>query len=273
MPHAYFQKRRTSLLTYIYDGSFEGFLTVCSLVLDQKETIADITTLEHFQPDLFTETREVETDAARTEQFFQSLCLEFSQEVVAEIGNCFLSEVPGIEKVLFDYLHQLFTLGEQVSSNFNDPTVFLVRRTSDKVDHEIVRMQGFVRFRQLCNGVYYAPIEPDHNILQFLAPHFSARFADQMWLIHDVRRKIGIYYDLHHCTFLPFLEMNPEVLTASQPFKTGENPAVYAAVEGDYQALWNQYFHSIAITERTNPKAQRQRMPARYWRYLVEDIR
>jgi probable DNA metabolism protein len=259
------------LLTCIYDGTFEGFLTACSLMLDQTETITAITTPADFQPDLFTKTLEVETDPLRAERFFQSLSSRFTRPVILDCGYCFLSELPGIEKTLFEYFHLLFSFGEKAGRNFSDSTALRIRRTSDKVSREILRMQGLVRFRQLANGVYYAAIEPDHNILQFLAPHFSARFADQTWLIHDVKRKTGLYYDLRSCSFLPFLEMNPEVRDISRPLKTEENPSVYAAGEGEYQALWNQYFQSIAIAERVNPQAQRQRMPVRYWRYLVEE--
>jgi probable DNA metabolism protein len=265
--------RRISLFTWIYDGTFEGFLTVCSLGLDQKETIAAITTPEDFQPDLFSKIREAETDPLRADRFFQLVNSQFTRSVVLDCGYCFLSELPGIEKTLFDYFHLLFTAGEKAGRNSADSTALRVRRTSDKVNHEILRMQGLVRFRQLAGGVYYAAIEPDYNILQFLAPHFAARFADQLWLIHDVKRKIGIYYDLRSCSFLPSIQTSPEVPDAAKPLQIGESRLCYAAGEGEYQALWNQYFQSIAIAERANPKAQRQRMPVRYWRYLVEELR
>jgi probable DNA metabolism protein len=261
------------LLTCIYDGTFEGFLTACQIALASREEIDAITTPERFQPDLFTEILEVETDPLRAELLFQLLGSKFTRAVVLDFGYCFLSELPGIEKTLFDYLNLLFTSGEKAVRNLTDSTVLRVRRISDKVNHEILRMQGLVRFRQLAGGVFYAAIEPDYNILQFLAPHFASRFADQMWLIHDVKRKTGLRYDLRCCSFLPFLEMNPEFLDIVKPFKISENPQYYAAGEREYQALWNQYFQSIAINERTNFKAQRQRMPVRYWRYLVEELR
>jgi probable DNA metabolism protein len=37
-----------------------------------------------------------------------------------------------------------------------------------------------------------------------------------------------------------------------------------------YQALWKSYFKNIAIGERKNPRLQRQFIPRRYWKNLVE---
>ncbi|MEN6391847.1 MAG: DUF4130 domain-containing protein, partial [Syntrophomonas sp.] len=37
-----------------------------------------------------------------------------------------------------------------------------------------------------------------------------------------------------------------------------------------YQRLWKQYYESIAIISRKNPRLQKQFMPERYWKHLVE---
>jgi probable DNA metabolism protein len=37
-----------------------------------------------------------------------------------------------------------------------------------------------------------------------------------------------------------------------------------------YQTLWKQYFKSIAIEGRINPRLQMQHMPKKYWKYLIE---
>ena len=40
--------------------------------------------------------------------------------------------------------------------------------------------------------------------------------------------------------------------------------------ERQYQKLWKQYFETIAIRERTNPRCQKTLMPVRYWKHLTE---
>jgi probable DNA metabolism protein len=42
------------------------------------------------------------------------------------------------------------------------------------------------------------------------------------------------------------------------------------AGEEAYRNLWRNYFDSMAIKERTNPRCQRNLMPARYWKNLPE---
>ena len=41
-----------------------------------------------------------------------------------------------------------------------------------------------------------AIVQPDFNVLPLIEKHFRERYADQRWLIYDVRRKYGLYYDL-----------------------------------------------------------------------------
>jgi len=40
--------------------------------------------------------------------------------------------------------------------------------------------------------------------------------------------------------------------------------------EKQYQKLWKEYFKSITIRERLNPKLHRQHMPPRFWKYMPE---
>lgn len=261
------------MITYLYDGTFEGLLTVIATALKEGVAVNAITAQGDWQPDLFTEIRQLATDPAVAEEFFQQLQTRFSQRLVLDLGYCFLAEEVRIEKVLLDFIRLVFSHGESISRNVTNPTVMRIRRISDKVGYEIIRMQGFVRFRQLRNGFYYAAIEPDYNIVQFLAPHFTSRFADQQWLIHDVKRNTGISYNRRRCLFIPRVEINQEIVAASQPHLSGAAQGYFTPEEFRYQELWKQYFRETAIAERSNPKLQRKNLPVRYWRYLVEVIR
>ncbi len=259
------------MIRYQYDGTFEGLLTVFAVAIKDDQEIVNITPWES-QADLFTEIRKIATDAVLAADFFDCFQKSFSKAVLLEMGYCFLSEKTGIEKLLFDYIWRLMKYGPEVQENLSDPVVFKIRRICDQVDHEILRMQGFIRFRKLVNQVFYAPISPDNNIVQLLAPHFKARFADQLWLIHDTHRKTGIYYNGTQVNFIPFMEMTPKIHLATKPFETELDSKLLDKDERMYQEIWDQYFQKIAITERQNKRQQRQRMPERYWRFLVENV-
>ncbi len=259
------------MVHYLYDGTFEGLLTVVATAIAQERTVAAITAAAPVQPDLFVEYVTVTTEPDRATELFARLQAEFIAASLEFIGYSFLTEQPGIEKAIFDYIRLLFATRGQAARNFADPAVFRLQRASQQVFHEIHRLHGFVRFRKLNNGLFYAPIEPDYAVVQFLAPHFTARFADQSWLIHDRKRNQGIYYNQRHCRYLS--EVGAVFANGAPEGEShGLAPFGYEVDEQDFQQLWNEYFHHIAIAERENRRAQRQRMPERYWRCLVEDV-
>lgn len=259
------------MIHYIYDGTFQGFLTAVADALKNQDGDIKISTGNERQLDFFVESVSIATQPETAESLINYLKSNLTREIVTDIAYCFLSEVDGIETTIYHYIRLIFEKGKGMSRNYSDDAISKVRRTSDQVDHEILRFQGFVRFRKLQNNLYYATIEPDHNILEMLAPHFSDRFADQQWVIHDLKRKIAIFYNGCHCRFIPFIE-NELNQTGNHNSDFSLTNFSYDLKEPDYQSLWEQYFKNIAITERKNPTLQRQRLPKRYWKHLVEKV-
>jgi len=258
------------MMIYIYDGTFEGLLTAICHGLRHNHAISDITTFQRYQPDLFSKVVEIETVSDKARDFYRKL-ESLSKEMTATVSYAFLSEQPGMEMLIFDYLKTIFLHGTEMITNMNHPAIFRLYHLRRKVRHEIDRYHGFVRFRQLSNGIFYSPIEPDYNIVQFLAPHFTARFADQCWMIHDILRETGIFYNLKQCVYLPRVPRDhPLVRPVLDPSK--ENALAADVTELKYQHLWMRYFKEIAIMERHNPKVQRQQMPRRYWKHLIEEV-
>jgi probable DNA metabolism protein len=255
-------------ILYIYDGSFEGWLTTVGMAKSHPGKVQNIVA-DDVQQDLFSEKIFIETDEERAERIFKYLCQNYPEDIVMDVLYAFLSETEGIELQLFYYLIRLWAKGEQAVRNYTDETMATVQQARERVAHEILRMQGFVRFRKLKSGVYYAPISPDADVVQMLAPHFSARFSDQPWVIHDTKRNTGIYYDGAQCRYLYSIEI-PEGTVAACRGRSTSAMEVFASGEGDLQELWKQYCQAVAIQERINPRLQRQRMPVRYWKYLVE---
>jgi probable DNA metabolism protein len=75
------------------------------------------------------------------------------------------------------------------------------------------------------------------------------------WLIHDCRRGLGLFAQGRHWRL--------------ETIETGQ-PLIHAEGEKKYQQLWRTFFTEIAIPERRNPQLQKQFLPMKYWRYLVE---
>ncbi|MBE0596822.1 MAG: DUF4130 domain-containing protein, partial [Desulfuromonadales bacterium] len=90
---------------------------------------------------------------------------------------------------------------------------------------------------------------------QLIAPHFAARFTDRRWLIHDLGRGEGIFFDGQRW-LLGKVEL--------------QHPPRDSAEEQLYAGLWRRFFAAVAIPERRNPRLQRHFMPQRYWKHLTE---
>ena len=123
-------------------------------------------------------------------------------------------------------------------------------------------MEAFVRFQLTKDGLYYATIQPDFNVLPLLINHFEKRYADQRWMIYDMQRKYGIYYDLQTTSFVEMI--------FSEENKNNNLAHVMVEEESLYQQLWQQYFDSVNIKARKNMKLHIQHMPRRYWKFLPE---
>lgn len=108
--------------------------------------------------------------------------------------------------------------------------------------------------------LYFARIEPVHDVLPLIANFFARRFADQRWLIADVGRQYGVYFDRRRCHLVE--QMDTDML--HDPRRQ------YRPEESGLQQMWRAYLGAANIASRANPKLQRRHMPLRYWKHLTE---
>ncbi len=189
--------------------------------------------------------------------------VKYAQKQTAEqLYHTWLSELPNIEKYLLQYIQYLFKTRESVDADFSNSAVLKIAQVSKKVHRERHRMEAFVRFQLTKDGLYYALVEPDYNVLPLLINHFKNRYADQRWLIYDSKRKCGIYYDLH--------EVEMVEIVFSDEVKQNGSRTTFDEEETLYQSLWKTYFGSVNIKARKNTKLHIQHMPKRYWKHLPE---
>ena len=160
--------------------------------------------------------------------------------------------------------HRRNTAGRWVFSLLLDDHSFELYRVSRKVSFEIHRFHGFVRFQETSDGLFFAAIEPDHDIVSLLAPHFARRYGNQPWVIYDRRRDKGVFYEKYQIH---------EITLSDQQFDaiTGEiHQQVKSEHEDLYQRLWKAYYRAINIPERKNIRLMLRLLPHRYWKYLPE---
>ncbi len=250
-------------IVLIYDGSFKGFLTSVFKIYSEKLDPVNILPTGVVQKQIFSEEQEVFTDDKKAKRILKGLQQRIGHAGIKKIQWAFLSEKEGIELLLFRMIKYIFSTHLRASIDYSNPDVLAVTQTANKVGREKHRMEAFVRFRLTKDTIYFAVIEPDYNVLPLITKHFKNRYTDQKWLIYDLRRKFGIYYDLTRVEYIS-LEL-PEDIGI-----TGANPEYFEASEIRFQKLWREYFNSTSIKNRTNMRLHVQHVPKRYWKYLSE---
>jgi uracil-DNA glycosylase len=134
-----------------------------------------------------------------------------------------------------------------------DPDVRRAARMAQSVRRDQHKMKAFVRFRHVA-GVqpeqFVAWFEPEHHVVQAVAPFFQARFAGMRWSILTPER--SVHWD-------------GAALSFAAGARRGSAPADDALDD-----LWRTYYAHIFNPARLKVQAMRAEMPARYWHNLPE---
>jgi len=249
---------------YTYDNTFEGFLTCVFDCYSRKDFPVDICSKYGEQRYLYVESIYIETNPQKAERVWKGIQKNLSGKNKQMLFYAYLSEELGIEMKIYRFLRRMFSGHLNLETDYGDPDVLYITQTSQKVKKEAMRMLQFVRFQRTKDGMYFCGIEPRYDVIPMIINHYQKRFADQRWLIYDLKRNYGIFYGK---------DKVEEVVLSKKQFNTYNGQVKEALLdEGEdfYQKLWRSYFKHINIEERKNLKLQRQHMPRRFWRYLPE---
>ncbi|MGL4774251.1 MAG: TIGR03915 family putative DNA repair protein [Clostridium sp.] len=240
---------------FIYDNTFQGLLTAIYHSFYSKEKELKITTLENHTPSFLDEEIIVETNENLSSKVEKSIIEKISKSTLSNIYFLFLSSYENKEILLYNYLKFGFKVGKDVNDMLHLDVVRDVKLIVRRVTLESHRFKGFVRFSYINNEFLYSSISPDHNILELISPHFQKRFSNEYWIIHDKKRGLASIYNKE---FWEITKMSDEDYEKLKGY------------EDEYNFLWKEYFKSVNIEERNNPKLQTRMMPKRYWEDLTE---
>ncbi|GBR77155.1 putative DNA metabolism protein [Candidatus Termititenax persephonae] len=237
----------------VYDGSWAGLLTAV-FESYRLRVNPQIVAAENYQKGLFDAAVKIISAADKARRVSARLQ---ALKILRGVQYCYLSGSPQKEAVIWAYVRQTIAAGRNIDGNCAAPAVAAARQCWKQVAREAERLKGLLRFQELADGSFYAAVEPEHCVLPLLAGHCRARFAAQDWLLHDVRRALALVYRDRRLNLFSGVNIT-------------DWADKYSAREADWQMLWKTFFKNIAIAERKNLKLQRQFLPQRYWRYLVE---
>ena len=249
-------------MIFLYDGTFEGFL---SAVFDAFLVMEDVEIEKKagFQPRFFAETREVGTSPEKAGKVAAKILEVCGNRGFSAIVYIFLSEVGNCETCDFYLIKAVLKHGKKAFFCFQDEKIARAMMMRKKVSREYDKMLGLIRFSELSSGIFYAPCEPEFNILPLIVPHFAERLSGTKWMIHDLGRGIAVHHAEGKVENVEFIDEITSHLNMGTLIGKSEN-------ESGFAKMWQDYFRIIAIESRMNPGLQRRCMPQRYWKYLTE---
>lgn len=252
-------------MIYIFDNSLEGLLTAVFEWFERKPASkVAIVPKNNYQPNAFTKSFEVLTDSAKANRVWKGLVQRLGRPGIRKIYCCYLSERLEVYQDIFDFCIYIFQHQAGAEKNYGNAPVLSLTQTARKVEREKHRMEAFIRFQKTADGMFYCGIDPDFNVIPLLINHFKNRYANQKWVIYDIKRHYGIFYNLQTVAEIK-LDNTINLLKKTNQHLLDEQENLYAN-------LWKDYFNSTNIVARKNTKLHTQQVPKRYWKYLTEKL-
>lgn len=240
-------------LIYRYDGTFDGLLCCVFQSFTRRETPAAIFSVEEGQASLYPE-RWIETVPAHAARVYASLSQKISQDACDFVRRAFLTCLAEKELYIYRFIREGYRLGAGIMNDLTRDTVHVLNKAVRHLENEAHQLIQFVRFSQYGTALV-SIIHPKNTVLPLMAEHFCARYPNETFAIYDEPHHMLLSYHPYEAEFLHVDSFTP-------PKADGE--------EELYRALWRQFFETIAVEGRINPRCQMTHMPKRYWRDMTE---
>ncbi len=240
-------------LIYTYDGSFDGLMCCVFESYFHKEEPFDIR-LYDAHINLFECLKRVETDLAKAERVRRGIVAKISYQALKMVQMGYLTDATQKEMLIYRFLRLGFEHGKKTVSMLADDRVHGLYRAVRNLTNESHKFLGFVRFSAY-DQVLVSVIEPQNYILPLISEHFCERFSGEKFMIYDKSHQMALIHEAGEATLIDVDE-----LTLPDPSEE----------EQEFRRLWKQFYDTVAIKERNNPRCRMNHMPKRYWAHLVE---
>lgn len=244
------------MITFIFDGTKIGLFT-CVFDAYYERRIPKTITDKQVQVGFYDNVYQIETDVQKAKRV--SDCLKNCKTigVLKDVSLALKSGRDDRFTIIFNYVKTVIdNKNLDVSKNFANESVLAFFDLIKQITYEIHRFKGFIRFEESVDGYYYAHFSPDNDITWLLMPHFTSRFSNQAFIIHDVKRNVLGMYDGYNST-----QVNAE----------DRQVTIYLSDdEINFKKLWQTYYKSVNIKERKNHRLMKNFLPVRYWEHLPE---
>ena len=241
-----------------YTGILSGIYDAYKMKLPIEETQLQIGNEGNLQ--LFAEYITVIPDEHKAKIVSKTIISRLGEEVAGYLNNAIASEDPDKGNAILQTVTiGLREKGSNILSFLQNDYVRKVFELSRYVGGEVHHLYGFLRFRELDNGILFSAIGPRNNVVAMLAPHFADRFPSEDFVIYDEIRNIcAVHPKGKSC----FMASGDSVRKLSAEKMNDKEEAI--------QQLFRHFVKTIAIESRFNPKCQRTMLPLRFRPYMTE---
>jgi len=227
---------------FLYDGTFSGLLTIVFDSYISGEIPIKIYPENDYEYNLLDKTRYIETDNEKARRIFDGLLKNVSFTTLHSAYNAFLSGQKNTNLTIVKFIIAAFKVGPEINNMLSIDFVLKTMKLRKATLFEAHRFKGLVKFRCVADNLYYAPMHPDHNVIELVGKHFVKRLPTLNFILHDKNRNISFVYNTKDF----------EIADVPDGLKIPE----FCEEELLYQNLWKTFFKTIAIKERTNKKLQ-----------------
>ena len=175
-----------------------------------------------------------------------------SADFLALAGAVLCHRDPQRHAVLYRLLWRIASGERGLLQRVTDADVHRAQQWAQAVRRDSHKMKAFVRFREVPGEeeAFVAWFEPEHYIVDRIAPFFARRFAGMRWAILTPYRSV---------------RWDGDALQFGVGAQRDDAPA-----DDAQDALWRTYYANIFNPARLNPSMMRQEMPQKYWKNLPE---
>ncbi len=190
-------------VSYLYDGTYAGFLTCVFDSFRHREEPADFTPFSEAAASFYPQ-RAVETHREKARRVYRSLD-QFGREGKRWAVRGFLTCLEERELWLWRFYQLGFEEKGAVSRDLTHPVVDTVRKAVRHLEEEAHLLTGFVRFSEL-DGVLVGEISPKNRVLPLLRPHFCGRYPQEQFLLYDKTHREALIHVPGRWSILPMEE-------------------------------------------------------------------
>lgn len=247
---------------YICNDTITGiFSAIYEAWKEYRDEEAGIAIRGQVMPQLFCEyheTAETENKSMAVERLIKE---NLGHATYGRIYHALLSDDAQKADAVYQMILAARTLqnGREIMGHLSHPYVGKVFDLSRKVSNEAHFFLGFVRFRELENGVLLSEITPKSQVLTCIGDYFTNRLPMENWMI----------YDKVHREFLVHMIGRKWVLVQGEELSLQETCRSSDAQE-EFEKLWKGFCCAISIKERENAVLQRNHVPKRFRQDITE---